>query len=178
MNSQTIYTIMDMRSNVKVNVCFETLTASDKEILRGEDWQAARFSAVWKELAEREVALKLTLCDGDEKPVLGLVQIGTVQRINLGEIMLRDSLLETAPVHRHGTAQRHYKGVGRVLIARLVVESKVQGAEGRLLVRPVPSSIPFYPKLGFQEARIPSYFRLAVREAEALLQACTFLSSE
>ena len=178
MTVKTIYTITDTRQNVKVNACFEPLTASDNEALKGEDWQAARFGDVWKELAQREVAQKLTLCDGDERPVLGLVQIGTVQRTNGGEKMLRDSLLEAALVHRHGTAQRRYSGIGRVLIARLIVESKAQGAEGRLLVRPVPSSVPFYRKLGFQEARIPLYFRLAVREAEALLQACTLPSSE
>jgi len=42
--------------NVKVNVCFETLTANDADILKGEDWQGSRFGEVWKELAELEAA--------------------------------------------------------------------------------------------------------------------------
>ena len=173
MNPKPTYTITDTRRNVKVDVCFEPLVVSDTEILRGEDWQGARFRDVWLALAEREAAQKLTLCDGAEKPILGLVQMGTLRRMNDGATVLRDNLLEAAPVHRHGTAQRGYKGIGRVLVTRLVEESKAQGAEGQLLVRPVTSSIPFYQALGFRQAPIPFYFRLAGREAEALLQTYT-----
>lgn len=70
------YLITDTRSNEKVTVCFEPLTQSDADTLKGEDWQGSRFGAVWKELAELEAAQKLTLCDGHNEDVLGIVQIG------------------------------------------------------------------------------------------------------
>ena len=173
MNSGTLYTITDTRSNAKVNVCFEPLTENDAAVLKGEDWQTARFREVWKAFAEHAVAQKLTWCDGEEKPLLGLVHIGTVRKRDTEVRALCDSLLEAAPVYCFGAEGRRYRGIGRVLVARLVIASKELGAEGRLLVRPAPLSLPFYQTLGFREARIPDYFRLGRREAGVLLQECT-----
>jgi len=61
---------------------------------------------------------------------------------------LRGSLPEAAPIYRHGVARRQYSGIGRTLVVRLIVESQVQGAAGRLLVRPAQGSGSFYKRLG------------------------------
>lgn len=170
---RTIYTITDMRQNERVEVCFEPLTANDLVEFERDDWQGARFSDVWRELAQYEIAEKLTLCAGTDKPLLGIVQVGTV-RMGEGRVTpLRDSLLEVAPVHQFITGRRSYKGIGRVLVARLIEASREKGAEGRLLVRPVPSSVPFYRKLGFQDARIPHYMQVGVQGANAIFAQAT-----
>lgn len=178
MTLRTVYTIKSTRNNSAINVYFESLTTEDTPILKGEDWQGARFGETWKALAEHDVAQKLTLQEGEEKPLLGMVYIGTVRKYNGHNSVLRDNLLEVAPVYRYGEEGRSYRGIGRVLVARLIAASMELGAEGRLLVRPVPSSIPFYRKLGFQEARIPHYFQLGIQEARDLLKSCTPLSTE
>lgn len=166
-----IYFVTDAAEQ-QVKVCFETLTANDSATLEGDDWQGARFGDVWKEWAEHEVALKLTLCSGEVKPILGVLKPGTAAEIYGGAIILRDSWLETAPVYRHDTEGRRYRGIGRILVARLIVESKKQGAGGHVLVSPTKDSIPFYRRLGFEESRIKYHLRLNVQEAELLLKTC------
>ena len=167
-----VYYITDTRRNVKVSVCFAPLTADDRTLLVGEDWQGARFQDVWIESAEHGVGLKLTLCAEKDGPILGLVRLGTAPQLNGDKGPLRSSLLEAAPVHQYGTTQRAYKGIGRVLVERLVEESKAQGADGSVLVRPSQDSIPFYRGLGFQDSRIKYHMLLKTMEAEALLKAC------
>lgn len=127
---EEVYFVTDSAGQ-QVNVCFEPLTGNDSSALEGDDWQGAQFGEVWKAWAEHEVALKLVRCDGSDKSILGVVKIGTVRRANNRGGYLRDSLLETAPVYRHDMKARRYRGIGRVLVARLVAESKAQGAEGR-----------------------------------------------
>lgn len=156
----------------KIEVCFETLAEDDVPTLNESDWRGARFWEVWKTLAEHKTALKLTLCD-EKTQILGLVQIGQVLPAAGEAKALHHSLLEAAPVFRFGATERKYRGIGRVLVARLVAESKAQGAEGRLLIQPVPTSLPFYRTLGFVAARNPRWLRLSKWEAEQLLAACT-----
>ncbi len=167
-----IYFVTDATGQ-QVKVCFEPLTSKDSNALNGDDWQGARFGAVWKVWAEHDIALKLTLCNDDGKPVLGIVRLGTVQRIDGAAGSLCDSLLEASPVYRFGAAVRRYCGIGRVLVARLVVESKAQGAEGRLRIRPAEGSIPFYQRLGFISASGTPFYVLKTQKAEELLAACT-----
>ena len=157
-------------------VCFEPLTAEDSYALNGDDWKGARFSDVWKEWATHNLLLKLVLCDGNDDTILGIVRLGSARRISGGATILRDSLLETAPALQFRAGGRQYRGIGRVLVARLVVESKAQGAEGRVLVVPVHGSSAFYHTLGFRESRVKGEFRLQVQEAEALLKMCTIVS--
>ncbi len=170
-DEKQVYFLRDLLAGKDVAVCFEPLTADDTNALNGPDWQRARFGAVWKVWAEHELALKLTLCEGEGELVLGLVKLGTVQRIN-GAGSLCDSLLEAAPIHRSGAIGRRYRGIGSVLVARLVVESKAQGAEGRLRVRPAQGSIPFYERLGFLSVSGTPYYVLEAKQAEELLTAC------
>jgi len=149
------------------------LTADDISALNGDDWKGARFGEVWKQWAEHELALKLVRCDGGDKSVLGLVKIGVTRQIVGGAISLRDNLLETVPIYRYDKQHRQYRGIGRVLIARLVAASRAQGAGGRLFISPVPTSLPFYRALGFVPTRNPRYWRLKTLEAEQLLIECT-----
>lgn len=174
MNAKTIYTITNTRPTVpvKVNVCFEPLTTDDVKTIRGEDWRTALFYEVWIETAEHETGWKLTLCEGEDKPILGLIRLGTAPQLNGDKGALSGSLLESVPVHQYGTAQRGYKGIGRVLIARLVEESKAQGADGSVRVRPAQGTVPFYERLGFYPSRIAPYYRLDAQAAEILLRAC------
>ena len=66
-----------------------------------------------------------------------------MERRNGKSDALRDSLLEAASAYRYKREKRKYRGIGRVLVAKLVVESKNLGAEGRLLVRSVQGSTGF-----------------------------------
>ncbi len=144
----------------------------------GEDWRGGRFLEVWKEALGQNTALKLTLCEGEEKPLLGIVRLGTAPRLNGTVGALRGSLLEAAPIHRHGKAGQRYRGIGEVLVARLVIESKIQGAEGPVRVRPIRGSEAFYKKLGFITAPNSVYAILEVEKAEALLKLCLLSPTE
>ena len=165
------YFVTDTAGQI-IAVCFEPLTADDTHALNGDDWRGARFGAVWKEWAAHNLALKLVRCDSSDPSLFGIVKLGTAAQITVGATILRDSLIETAPAHQFGTAGRRYRGIGRILIARLVMESKAQGANGRVLVLPVEGSTPFYLALGFQVSRIKYRLRLEEREAETLLKTC------
>ena len=66
-----------------------------------------------------------------------------MERRNGKSDALRDSLLEAASAYRYKREKRKYRGIRRVLVAKLVVESKNLGAEGRLLVRSVQGSTGF-----------------------------------
>ena len=178
MRPDSVYFLFDAVAGKDVCVRFEPLTESDRATLNEAKWREARFRDVWLEWARHGVALKLTRCDGEEQPILGLIRPGMAPSINGRAGALRDSLLETSPAYRHGTAERRYRGIGRVLGARLVAESNAQGAEGRVLVRPVRDSIPFYRNLGFRDTPILAYLKIETREAETLLQACTPSSIE
>lgn len=173
MRPERVYVLFDKVEGIEVRGCFEALEDVDRDILSGADWTNARFRDVWFEWAGQGVALKLTLCGGEEKPILGLVRPGNALAVHGRNSALRDSLLETAPAHRYGAREQRYQGIGRVLVARLIDESRAQGAEGRVLVRPVRDSTPFYRKLGFRDTPMPPYLRLETPEAEAVLQACT-----
>ena len=156
----------------KVEVYFETLTVDDSDALNGDDWQGARFDAVWKEWAEHHLALKLLRCDGSHNAILGLVKIGVIERKGGKSDVLRDSLLESAPVHQFRSEDRRYRGIGRVLVARLITASKMQEAKGRVLVRPAEGTLPFYKRLGFVTSVDKKYYRLNIAQAEALLVSC------
>lgn len=85
---------------------------------------------------------------------------------------LPKSLLESAPFNRRDVGTPRYKGVGRVLVARLVIESYHQEAQGRLLVETHREAEGFYRKLGF--SGLPygiKQFKLYQLEARQLLQS-------
>lgn len=167
------YLLFDIVAHKDVRVCFEPLIEADRAELRSVRWQNARFRDVWDEWVGLGLVLKLTLCDGLERPLLGMVRTGTVQRFNGIGGALRDSLLEAAPEHQYGVQGRRYRGIGRVLVAHLVRESRQQGAKGRLFVRPVRSSIPFYRKLGFKPIQDGPYYVLQEQEASEILRTYT-----
>ena len=168
-----VYYVYDSIVGRDVQVRFEPLTDADRGHLNGPEWLGARFGDVWLESAGRGVALKLTLRDGSAKPVLGVVRLGIAPSTNGHKGALRSSVLETAPAHRFGAVARRYRGVGRVLVARLIVESKAQCANGRILLRPARGSVTFYRSIGFLDSPMRPYLRLEPEDADALLTACT-----
>ena len=90
--------------------------------------------------------MKLVCREGQDTTIQGIVHIGKI--VFFGG-PLRKSLLEAAPCNRKETESQRYRGVGRILVARLVVESFQQGGQGRVIVVPRKEIIPFYSKLRF-----------------------------
>ncbi|WP_395145006.1 GNAT family N-acetyltransferase [Armatimonas sp.] len=78
---------------------------------------------------------------------MGIVRLGEVPS---GVSFLMRSLLETNPecqsINARGTK---YRGIGRVLIARLVAESYNLGTQGQIRVKAHPRARGFYEALGF-----------------------------
>lgn len=162
------YFIMDTRTGNVVPVRFEPLTPDDDAELRGERWSAAVFADVWPNYMHIPNTFKLVRTQDSKSDIQGIVHVGKI--MTKGRF-LKKSLLETAPSDQHQALQPHYKGVGRILIARLAVESYLQGGQGKVLVRPRPGTEPFYRALGFTPApRIPRRYILDSSEAETLLQ--------
>ena len=160
---------MTDRAGRQVEVGFKTLTADDLDTLKRDDWQGARFIAVWKEWAGYEVALKLTRHEASDNSILGIVKVGNVEYHRGKPNLLRDSLLEASPSQRQSATERTYYGVGRVLVARLIRESQTAGAAGRLLVRPAQNVRQFYLRLGFEPVLDKKYYFLNTEKAEMIL---------
>jgi hypothetical protein len=159
------YFITEIESDRPIPVRFALLTAADETELRGEGWAGAIFTEVWSGYAPIEQALKLISVAGTDKRIQGLVRIGTVLP---GSQFLTKSLLEVAPFNRYDSQPRIYRGVGRVLIARLIAESYRQGTQGRIRVHARPGSESFYRALGFR-TKLPPIFMLDTESAERLL---------
>ena len=149
----------------RLPVRFELLTAADALVLWGPSWAHAVFQAVWLNAAIAEFgALKVVAPADHDAGVLGLVLPGTIKKLR-GP--LEDSLLETAPELRYGNPARSYRGVGRVLVARLVAESIVKGGGGAIRVRVRPGMGSFYTRLGFRSIPGTPYF-MVLPSAQAL----------
>ncbi len=162
------YFITETRTGGVVPVRFEPLTPDDDAELKGDRWSAAVFKDVWPSYAHIPNTFKLVCVQDAASDIHGLVHVG---KIMTASRFLKKSLLETAPSNQHQTSQPRYRGVGRVLIARLVVESYLQGGQGKVMVRPRPGTEPFYRALGFTPApRLPRRYILDPAAAETLLQ--------
>lgn len=137
-----------------VRVWFTLLEAGDEDYIN-EWWKASIYFAVWQQVALHEVAqptsLKLVVADEQETQILGLLRMGggTSMQVTNGKRNTQ-SLLETAPRLRYASRQREYRGVGKVLVARLIAESIVRGKGGALIVTPRPQTYSFYRHLGFK----------------------------
>lgn len=142
-----------------VPVQFASLAASDTAELDGANWKEAVFRDVWPVYVGDGQTLKLVCTNEADAAIQGLVRPGQVIG-NSG--FLRKSLLESAPSNRHMTAIPQYRGVGRVLVARLIVESYRQGTGGRVQIVARPGSEGFYRALGLREsprlASVQTYF--------------------
>ncbi len=122
------------------------------------------FKHVWPQLLTDENTFKLVRVSSTDTRIQGVAHVGSV--LWAGGL-LEKSLLEAAPFNLRGQPMQAYRGAGRTLVARLVVESILQGGQGRVGVVPRPGSEAFYQKLGFQPGKI---FRLSSTNAQALLQ--------
>lgn len=158
-------------------VRFEPTTADDAEELRAEDWAKAKFAEVWPEFAELAGTLKVVLAQGEDRRIQGILKVG---RVPFRGFPLGDSLLESAPWNQHGAEDREYRGIGRALVLRLVVESLRQGGGGSILVTAAPRSERFYEALGFVPGRqeAPDRFRLTQRRAMDLLREAWGIGDE
>lgn len=140
------YFITEAQTGRVVPVRFEQINAADQTELRNEDWQQAVFRDVWPELVRDDHTLKLVCDGGEDARIQGMVRFGNLTRRSK---LLKTNLLEAAPFNRHGRQLQAYRGVGRVLVARLVVESVLQGGHGRVAVLARTGTEPFYRALGF-----------------------------
>ena len=159
------YFITEAHTGRVVPVRFEWITPADQAELRNEDWQQAVFRDVWPELINDATTLKLVCVSGEDARIQGMILVGRVTRYGT---WLKKNLLEAAPFNQHGRQVQIYRGVGRVLVARLIAESVLQGGQGRVLVKPRKRAKAFYRVLGFKEQQD---FRLGIMEAETLLQS-------
>ncbi len=164
------YCVIRVATHRSVRVGFQPLQSGDEAELRGPAWSGAVFREVWPGWIGEPGTYKLVRRHGQDRRIQGLLHLGRVERDGGA---LRDSLLETAPYNRERlVAERTYRGVGRVLVARLVLESYRQGGLGQVLVRARPGIEPFYLRLGFR--RVPgagAYFFLEREGATDLLRA-------
>ena len=92
-----------------------------------------------------------------------------------GGYLLERSLLETAPALRFRSGSvSPLRGVGRVLLARLVVESYNQSAGGGLYIVARPAANGFYDALGLLASpKSPGIYRLREPEADAFFEKAT-----
>jgi GNAT superfamily N-acetyltransferase len=144
-----------------VSVYFAPLDESDRAALLSEPWRSAVFAEVWPEFIGYSRALKLVY----DQEILGLLRLGEKPA---GVNFLRENLLEARP-------ESELRGVGRVLVARLVAESYNRGAMGQVRVESHKNAVGFYQHLGFQANRTPSGYDLLREKAQALFESVTQL---
>ena len=140
------YFITEVQTGDKVPVRFEPLALDDIVELQGAVWSRAVFASVWQHYAGDVRTYKLVCKEGGDRRIQGIVRIGSIAPHGR---LLKTSLLETASFNRKEHPARVFRGVGRVLVARLAVESILQGGQGRVVVRPREGTASFYLALSF-----------------------------
>ena len=146
-----------------VSVHFAPLLESDRDELLRPPWSNASYGAAWQALAGEARTRKLVFADATGGEILGLLRLGYRPS---GTNLLVESLLEASPAHRA-------RGVGSVLIARLVAESYNEGAFGQLRVEPHVKAVGFYLRLGFAKTRFMTKLDFLKALAEALFESVT-----
>ena len=168
------YFVIEVQTERIVSVTFKEVTEADAVNLESAEWQNAVYRDNWLQYVRyepfRPSIRKLVLMDEEDGAIQGIVRLGEVEKRGG---FLRHSLLEAAPRNVHNALGRRYRGVGRVLVARLSVESYAAHQQGRLEITRGTSAPPkFYSDLGFSQ-RKPSkeQYLLLEREARNLLQS-------
>ena len=164
------YFVMDGAGN-RVTVEFAPLIEADKAEIEGADWIGSVFREAWMQWCGVPPTIKLVE-KGGASPILGLVRPGVVPE---GDLALRGSILETTPALRFRVGSvSPLRGVGRVLLARLVVESYNQGANGALYIKSRPEAYGFYDAVGLVASpRNPGIYRLHMPEAALFFEKGT-----
>lgn len=173
------YIVTEVATGRVIPVCFEPLVEADKRELDGPVWSGqtspipAVFAPVWPAYIDDKQTFKLVCIrrrdkkrQGENQQIQGIVRIGSVEREGG---FLKLSLLETAPFNRWEYQERRFSGVGRVLVARLVMESYRQGGRGKVLVSATRYAVNFYPAVGFKSVASPLNFVLDEAGAETLI---------
>ena len=142
------YFITEVQTGRKVSVRFEPLALDDLAELQSAEWARAVFAAVWQYYAGDARTYKLVCTEGEDRRIQGIVSVGDVLPYGTS---LRKSLLESAPFNRREKSAQVHRGVGRVMIARLIAESYLRGQQGRVSVVPRPGSEAFYTAIGFRQ---------------------------
>ncbi|GEM_PF-2113517 len=146
-----------MEAGQRVQVRFTTLEPDDEQHIAAS-WTGAVYFDLWLYDAHQaimhQITRKLIAADGNTENILGLLRMGNAVSVRLTYRKLNtQSVLETAPHLHYRRAERAYHGIGKVLVARLIAESIVQGHGGALVVSPHTRAIPFYRHLGFHPYR-------------------------
>ncbi len=159
-----------------VRVRFTPLEAEDEAYIN-DWWYASVYFAMWQHLAQyelsRQATLKLVAAEGQDTSILGLLRMAsdTSVQVMYGKLNTK-SVLETAPRFRYPVQSRDYRGIGKVLVARLIAESIRHGQEGALVVSPRKIVVPFYLHLGFRRSsRNPNRFFIQQESGRQLLQS-------
>lgn len=169
--NQLPYFVTDGAGNL-VPVEFVPLTSTDAAELSGFDWLGSVFQPTWIHLCGAPVVYKLVE-PGTASPIIGLIHIG---KVAAGFGALKGSLLETAPVHRFrpNNPLFGFRGVGRVLVARLIVESYNTGGSGAVRVDARSGAVNFYRRIGFvQERGFARTHRLSAQQAGIIFEKVT-----
>jgi hypothetical protein len=167
------YFITEAQTSRVIPVRFEALTAEDVPELTNEDWVQAVFAAAWRQYVYGERVLKLVCVAAEDQRIQGLLHLGS---LDTSRVFLIESLLETAPFNRSNTSQQNYNGVGRVLVARLVVESVQIGGHGRVVVQPRSGTASFYETIGFKALPAKRRYILDTAQAKLLLESVCIAS--
>lgn len=164
------YFITEVQTKVAVPVMFQKTTEVDIAELYSPRWKNAVYTDVWLSYVREERTLKLVTEGEAGHQIHGIVRLGEVLP---GGKFLRNSLLETMPQNNYGAENRIYSGVGRVLVARLVVESILAQQQGGVIVS-LGTSTPkhFYLALGFRkQSGSERRFALFANELRQLVQS-------
>jgi hypothetical protein len=126
------FAVREVLTGREVLARFSELTPADGSALVSDGWSEREFSYAWRSWSNIPGgALKAELLLSKNEGILG-------------------SLLATAPRHQYGSDLRLFAGIGRVLVARLVVGALKLGGTGALRVQVRPERRQFYSVLGFR----------------------------
>ena len=168
--------VVEDRAGNPITVQFLPFLSGDQSIVAGSAWNGSAFQSSWVGLAGAPRILKLVDPTALSSAIMGLLTLGDVTP---GSTAIRNNMLETAPAYQYSNRTQSgvvtgIKGIGRVLVARLVAESYNQGGDGSVLVRPRPASVRFYVKIGFVAVgNVPGRYLLKSQQATHLFERVT-----
>jgi hypothetical protein len=154
-----------------IRVHFEPLIQSDREALTQSPWLDAVYWESWPFFVEEPKTLKLVRSDGENSEILGLLRLG--EKLP-GTMLLMKNLLEANPKYRSSIgANREVRGIGKVLVSRLVAESYSLGAAGQVRVKAHHNAIKFYLGIGFKQTVLTHKYDLLRDPARILFESVT-----
>lgn len=162
------YFIRENGTNRSIPVCFQVVDLSDLEPF-DQHWALSSFFEVFKQCMDesdmRRFTWKLVRNDGGDNDIHGIFYSG-----GLSAEWFLDALLEAAPWNVHGSTERRFRWVGKVLVARFIRESQVRGMSGEFAIH-VGTAGEFFARLGFKPLKQSSkVYYITLERATDLLK--------